>query len=289
MIDLHFHSEHSDGRLNVKEIADKLIESDIEYCSLADHDSVDGLKEMKKILENTSVNFITGVEMTALYNSNEIHILIYDFDIDKAIKILKERNEMVEKQRIEELETSIQLFKKEGFLVSDDLKPVPKKPTGLTIALDVYDKKNQDLLIKKHSHFLTKEEFYNFYQAKGGVCYVPKSGVDANWVIKKFTPLTENIILAHPFVSSSLTIKPLKEEDIVKLINMGIMGIEVYYDRNSIEQIQFLEKFVAKNNLFYTGGSDSHFTAKSIPIGYYTNKDKIPGFKIRNISYAIKK
>lgn len=145
MIDLHFHSEHSDGKLSVKEIADRLIKSDIKYCSLADHDTVDGLKELKKELENTSINFIAGVEMTALYNGNEIHILVYDFDIDKAAEILKERNELVEKQRINELQTAVQLFKKENFFVSDNLKPVSKQPTGLTIALDVYNKKeNQD-------------------------------------------------------------------------------------------------------------------------------------------------
>jgi predicted metal-dependent phosphoesterase TrpH len=288
MIDLHFHSKYSDGKLSVTEIANKLIRSNIKYCALADHDSVNGLKKMKKELDNTSVNFITGVEMTALYGDKEIHILIYDFDIDKAINILEERNEIVEKQRTKELETAIKLFKKEGFKVSNNLKPAPKQPTGLTIALDVYNKKeNRNSLIKKHGHLLNEEEFYNFYQAKGGPCHTPKSGVDANWVIKKFAPLTKNIILAHPFVPVSFTIKPLKKEDIIKLINMGITGIEVYHDKNSVEKIQFLEKFVAKNNLFYTGGSDSHFEAGNTRIGYYTNKDKIPSFKLHNINYAI--
>ena len=107
-------------------------------------------------------------------------------------------------------------------------------------------------------------------------------------MINKFTPLTNNIILAHPFVPVSFTIKPLKEKDIIKLINMGITGIEIYHDINSVEKIQFLEKLVAKNNLFYTGGSDSHFKAKDIRLGYYSNKDKIPCFKLYNINYAIK-
>jgi len=290
MIDLHFHSEYSDGKLNVKEITNSLIAVGVKYCSLTDHDTIDGLKEMKTILEKTDVNFITGVEMTALYNNNEIHVLIYDFDIDKAINILKERNELVEKQRIKELKTAIQLFEREGFLVNNNLKPVPKEPTGLTIALDIYNKKeNKDLLIKKYGHILNEEEFYNFYQAKGSPCYVSKSGVSVEWIIKKFTSLTKNIILAHPFVPVSFTIKPLEEENIVELINIGITGIEVYHDRNTVEQIEFLEKFVAKNNLFYTGGSDSHFKENDASIGYYDDKNKVPSFRLYDINYKIKK
>jgi 3',5'-nucleoside bisphosphate phosphatase len=290
MIDLHFHSQYSDGKLNIKEIADNLVESGIKYCSLTDHDTVDGLKKMGKVLENTNINFIPGVEMTALYNNNEIHVLFYDFDIDKAINIFKKRNELVKKQRIKELKTAVRLFKKQGFLVSKSLRPVAKKPTGLTVALDVYNKKeNKDLLIKKHGHILNEEEFYNSYQSNGSPCCVPKSGVSIEWIIKQFTPLTKNIILAHPFVPVSFTIKALKKEDIVELLNIGITGIEVYHDRNTTEQIKFLEKFVAKNNLLYTGGSDSHFKEKNTPVGYYNNKRKVPSFRLCGVSYKIKK
>jgi 3',5'-nucleoside bisphosphate phosphatase len=291
MIDPHFHSTYSDGQLAVSEIADQLIKSNIQYCALTDHNTVDGLKEMKNALAQTSVNFISGVEMTALYNDHEIHTLVYDFDIDQAVDILKERNEIVNKLKIEELRAATQLFKKEGFAVSDNLEPIGRCPAGLIIALDVYNnKENQELMIKKHGHLLTREEFFYTYQEVNCPCRAPLAGVSMEWIIEKFKPLTKNIMIAHPFVATSVTIKPLIEENIIELVAMGVTGVEVYHNQTSVEKIKFFEKFVADNDLFYSGGSDSHFKEnKNTLLGYYNDQDLIPGFKLNDLSFSINK
>ncbi|SRR3989339_938221 len=159
MIDLHFHSSCSeDATLSPKEWAERVAKSNLSFCSLTDHDSVSGLELISKKLASTGVKFINGVELSAIYKNQEIHILAYDFDSNKAEKIITERNELVQKQKQTELSQAIYLFKKEGFNVGDKLKSDDKKPVGLIVALDVYyNSDNQKKLIKKHGHLLNHD------------------------------------------------------------------------------------------------------------------------------------
>lgn len=122
-IDLHFHSTYSDGKLSVPELATIIKEKKLEYCALADHDTVNGVRELMKCLDGSGIKVIPAVELTARYNNNEVHILAYDFDIDEAAKVLLERNEIVSRKKIEEMETTTKLFLKAGFEVTRGLVP----------------------------------------------------------------------------------------------------------------------------------------------------------------------
>jgi hypothetical protein len=283
MIDLHLHSSYSDGKLSVEELVEEIIVSKVSYCSLTDHDSIDGLEEIKALTERNLINFINGVEFSVLYNQQEIHVLVYDFNIEEIASLLKERNRIVESKRIEELRTTIDLFKKEGFKISNDLKLKEKKTVGLLVALDVYgNKENHDLMIKQCGYLPNEEEFYVKYQAYGCPCYVTKSGIDLDWLLEKLKNIKCDKILAHPFVSVSFLVKPLEIKDVDYLIDRGLSGVEVYHDRNTDKQIDILKKYVAEKKLLFTGGSDFHGNVGDMAIGFY-NKDKnIPEFKLTN-------
>ena len=58
MIDLHLHSNNSDGKLSIQELAEQVVTSKINYCSLTDHDSINGLEEMKDLIDKQSIDFI---------------------------------------------------------------------------------------------------------------------------------------------------------------------------------------------------------------------------------------
>jgi len=286
MIDLHFHSTCSDGRMTPRQWSEQIINNKIKYCALTDHDSVDGILEMKEFLKDTEINFINGVELTALYKKQEIHVLIYDFDLLFMKKLLKERYRLVEEQRVQELKKTIELFKKEGFNIDNNLKLNPKKPVGLIVALHIYSQEsNQKFLIEKHGHLLDEKEFFDLYQSSKAPCYVPRSGVNIDWILERLSGVVDNIILAHPFVPVSFLVKPLTKKDINDLIQKGITGIEVYHSLTSFQDIEYLEKFVHNNNLFYTGGSDSHGKEKDVKNGYYNDEDRIPSFKLKNIEF----
>lgn len=286
MIDLHLHSNKSDGKLSVKELAEKIVTSKIDYCSLTDHDTIDGLLETKKIMDAHSIGFINGVEFSVLYERQEIHLLIYDFDIKQMAVVLDERNRIVGRMRSEELAAAVDLFRKEGLIVSDNLTLIEKKPVGLLVALDIYNnEKNQELLLRKYGHLLNEKEFYDYYQAPGQHCYVPKSGVDLDWLTEKLRDIRCDKILAHPFVPISFLVKPLTLEKIDDLISKGVNGIEVYHAKSTNEQTDFLKKYVAEKKLLFTGGSNYHGKTDDTIIGFYADGHEIPAFKLTNFHF----
>lgn len=284
MFDLHFHSTYSDGKLTVLELAALIREKKFTHCALTDHNSVDGIRKLENCLDGLSTKIIYGTELTAKYHTNEVHLLAYDLDLERAAIILKERNVLVRKLKRAEMALAVELFRGEGFVVTDDLEPNEKQPVGLTIALDVYTNHiNQELFLKRHGkEFFSTEEFYAEYQAPGKSCAVERSGVTIEWLVEKFKGVAKDLILAHPFVSVSIVTKPLDDMQIRDVLDAGITGVEVYHDHTSPAQIAMLNRLVEERSLCYTGGSDSHGKERDTPLGCYGTDMNIPDFRLTN-------
>ena len=58
MIDLHIHSLYSDGTSTTSELVRMAMEKNMKMISLTDHDTVDGLLEMKKLCDENNIKFI---------------------------------------------------------------------------------------------------------------------------------------------------------------------------------------------------------------------------------------
>ncbi len=281
--DLHFHSTYSDGKLSVLELAEIIKEKKLEFCALADHNTVAGVYELISSLSNFSVKVIPATEITAKYNENEIHILAYDFDIDLAAEILRERAEILRQEKIEEMATAIKLSRLAGLEVNDNLEPLEKQPVSLTVALAICASNvNQDKFLREFGENLVPEDIYYIYQAPGKSCAVKRSGVSVEWVIQKFKGVASDLIIAHPYVSVSVVTKPLNEAEIDNLLELGLTGIEVYHNKTSSEQIEFLKSKVLGKSIHYSGGSDFHGRIYDTPIGQYDLQTPVPNFELLN-------
>lgn len=282
-IDLHFHSTYSDGKMSVEELALRIKERELKYCALTDHDTVAGVTNLKNYLNDSGITVIPGVELTALFGENEIHILAYDFDVTEIEKILEERNDLVKKQKIEELRRASDLFILNGLQISDNLSPSEKKPVGYTLAMDICSKQfNQDIFLERHGKILSPDDIYFEYQAPGKSCAVARSGVSVEWLLNKLENKVSDFIIAHPFLQVSVVTKPLSESDILSLLKIGISGLEIYHDKTADDKIQWLKKISADKNLNYTGGSDFHNRQNDLNLGFYGENLEIPNFKLSN-------
>lgn len=281
--DFHFHSTYSDGKLSIPELAEIIRTKKLNFCSLTDHNTIDGIRELEACLNGSGIKVIPGVELTTKYNEDEVHILALDFNVDVVAGILKERNELVRSQKIKEMEKSIELSRKEGFEITDDLVPLEKQPVTLTTAIDICAHQfNQDLFLKRHGKLLIPEDFFFEYQASGKSCAVERSGVSAEWVVKKFTGVAQDLIIAHPFVRVSVVTKPLDEVSMKDLLRIGMTGIEMYHSKTSDEQIALIKKIIQEKGCHYSGGSDFHGRDKDPLIGEYGSDRILPDFYLAN-------
>ena len=77
-IDLHAHTNYSDGELSPDELIKLAINNNISTLAITDHDTIDGLKNITYRSKN--INVINGIELSAKVDVGTMHILGYDID-----------------------------------------------------------------------------------------------------------------------------------------------------------------------------------------------------------------
>ncbi len=83
-VDFHCHSTYSDGTVSPRELAEQLAADGVAFAALTDHNTVEGLPAFEQALARHEVGVVTGVEVTAWHEAQELHLLGYGFDPDHA-------------------------------------------------------------------------------------------------------------------------------------------------------------------------------------------------------------
>jgi len=74
-IDLHTHSNCSDGSLTPAELVARAAAAGIEVLALTDHDTVTGLDQAQRSAGEHGLHLVPGVEISAAWRSQAIHVL----------------------------------------------------------------------------------------------------------------------------------------------------------------------------------------------------------------------
>lgn len=83
-VDLHLHSDLSDGHLSPEQLVRSLSKARVQCAALTDHDSIDGLVRFRRAAEGHGIAVISGVELFAKFHDESIHLLAYGFAEDDA-------------------------------------------------------------------------------------------------------------------------------------------------------------------------------------------------------------
>ena len=106
-------------------------------------------------------------------------------------------------------------------------------------------------------------------------CKTGNTKFDGEAAIKTIKKAGGIAVWAHPLGGEGE--EHLSEEEFLPklktMIECGIQGLECYYSRYSIQEIEFLVKCAKENNLFISGGSDWHGTNKTVPLGRLNAED----------------
>lgn len=84
LIDLHTHSTLSDGTLTPAALVDLAGQRGVAVLALTDHDTTAGLAEAHAACRQRGIGFVPGVEITAGWRGQEIHVVGLGVDADAA-------------------------------------------------------------------------------------------------------------------------------------------------------------------------------------------------------------
>lgn len=260
-IDLHMHSNLSDGVLTPKEIIDTAKENGVDTICIADHDTIEAYtKELIEYAKENGINLIKGVEISTK-DKVGVHVLGYNIDINN--EELKDTLYKLRNSRHIYLHDVSKALNKIGYKVNIEELDKVDAVTKAHIAEDVVSNiENKELLLKTFNHIPNKGEFIETIMNEGCPAYVLKNTVTPKVAAEVIRKAGGKAVLAHPVgfkYEDDLEIK-----DVQKIVDdMNPDGIEAYYhyvDRNDnrVDEVEKWKEFAKKNNKFVTIGSDFH-------------------------------
>ena len=252
-IDLHVHSNNSDGTFTPKQLLEFADKNNVGMLSITDHDSISGLAEFKCNIPYGMLG-VKGIEFSSfIIDNNEkikIHILGYCFDENNYL-FQSLVNEMTEKR----IDKHLKLLKE----VKEKLKMIPEEEIE-KLNIDKYcwfDREVISCLEKaKYSKGII-DEVRNYYKINR-FSYGEDYDLDVKRVIDAIHSSGGYVVFAHPMAYKFSNDKDKVLRILSKLIHMGIDGVEIYQsDCLSVDTL-WLDKIVNKNNLLSSVGSDFH-------------------------------
>ena len=292
IIDLHIHTNISDGALTPKEIIDEAVKNNVHTIAIADHDTIDAYtQELYDYAKEKNINLITAVEISTKINKAGIHVLGYNFD-KKNKKLLKKLS-LLRNARHDYLFNVTKKLNKLGYKVNIDELDKIEAVTKAHISLDVIsNKENEKLLISNFGHIPSKGEFIETIMNENCPGYVKKESITPTEAAELIREANGKVILAHPVAYTYED--NLTDEEIISIIkDMKADGIEsnyIYIDRNNnkINDIEKWNKYAKKLNITTTIGSDFHNFDNIHPIVGLLNEDiNLSLNDINNILYNI--
>ncbi|MCI9063893.1 MAG: PHP domain-containing protein [Clostridia bacterium] len=266
MIDLHIHTNYSDGTDSLKELLQKAEIKKLEVISITDHDTIDSYYELEKNKELRDIyngEIIIGAELKTFYKDVTIEVLAYGADY-KKLRINKVDQEKTQKEFMTQFK---EILDKQGFKYNPenlyiDKNDPTKQYASWVVATEILKHPENDDLIRKLGEF-TPESFFRIHQCnKNSIFYINenKYSIDLNETISRIHEAGGLAFLAHgyiyPFGNNDEII-----EEILKTTEID--GIEVEYPSFSDEQRIKAKALAKKYNKFVSGGTDYH--AKNKP------------------------
>lgn len=257
-VDLHMHSNISDGSDSPEELLAKVKEAGIEMFALTDHDDVRGCIRVLNALKDGDPRFITGIEFSCVDEEGKYHILGYGYDINAAP--INDTVSRVHEYRMSKARARVDAVRNDyGF-------DIPEEEIDGFLSLPNPGKPHLANLLIKHGYAQSREQAFRDILDKipFKAQYIrPEEAIDA---ILKSGGIP---VLAHPVYGSGdqLILGEEMEERLKRLIGFGLKGVEAFYSGFTFKMTDQMLSLADRFGLYVTAGSDYHGTNKMIPLG----------------------
>lgn len=254
IIDLHMHSNASDGSDSIPELLDKIKRMDITTFALTDHDTMKGALEMEKLVP-PGIRFVRGIELSCISETAKCHILGYAYDpCNTELQMLVEELHAIRKNKTQN--RFRYLTDEFGFEFTEEekreieTKESPGKPDF------------KELIEKKLKEANPGGKAVNIYETF--FKHLPDGRIDAIRAIKAVKAAGGVAVWAHPLGGTGekrLTEKAFGAQ-LDLLCSVGLDGLECHYSEYTKEEVATLCHAADEKRLKISGGSDYHGTKK---------------------------
>jgi hypothetical protein len=247
VIDLHAHSNCSDGSDTPAELMTLAARVGLSAVALTDHDTVEGLAEAAVAARALGVRLVQGCEISCEVPQGTMHLLVYF--LDDGPGPLQDRLGALQYGRCTRNEQIVGLLRNGGLDIT--LEEILAEAGGGSVGRPHF----AAVMVRK-GYVSSIQEAFDVWLAKGRPAYLGRDRLTPEESIALAHASGAVAVLAHP---RYLELEPAALEKFVgELADLGLDGIESDYGRFSPEERAVYRDLATNLGLCPTGGSDYH-------------------------------
>lgn len=241
-VDLHLHSDASDGTLPPAEVVRRAAAVGLAGIALTDHDTVDGLEEAAAEAARLGLRFLPASELSANEPGRSVHLLAFGFDpTDRELQEFLSTYGDDRRRRAREIVNRLR-----GLGVSLPYRRVEEEagraaPTRAHVARALVGA----------GLATSQREVFRRWLSRGGPAFVEKRPTPPAGPIERVHRAGGVVLLAHPGRAQRIS-------DLRRWVADGLDGVEVVHPNNPPDVRNRMAGFVSERGLLRSGGSDWH-------------------------------
>lgn len=251
-IDLHTHSNRSDGTDSPTELIENAKAAGLDVVALTDHDCTDGWREASKAAKRVGIELVKGIEISCLLDGKSIHLLGYEFDPNNR-PLVAELTRVID-GRNSRLPATLERLR--GLGIEIEVEDV-RRWSGNAAAMG--RPHVADALIEL-GVVVNRDEAFDRFLMPGKPAYVDRYAADLFETIGLLNAAGGVAVIAHPWSRGSH--KVLTTSMFSKLREAGLSGIEIDHNDHDQEDRALLRQIARELDFVQTGSSDYHGTGK---------------------------
>ena len=245
MIDLHLHTTASDGRCSPSELVWRVHTAGVTTFAITDHDTVSGSIEARPEAERLGLALVPGIEVTAVWEGRDVHVLGYWIDATHAPLLA-----FLEEQRARR----VSRVKAMGAALGEAGAPIDLEPLlahAASRAGAAVGRPGVAEALVAAGHASSVQDAFERLLGEGCQAYVTRGGLPPDDVFAIIHAAGGIASLAHPGVTR-------RDDMIATWADAGLDAIEAYHsDHSDAEQTLYLER-ARQLDVAVSGGSDFH-------------------------------
>lgn len=261
LIDLHIHTQYSDGVYNVPELLKIAEQRGVEVLSFTDHDVLYANYEVESLKKGGFTGkYVNGCEIAVSFAGKKYEVLAYDFDLEELSKfdvLSWEYQCSLEHERLSKL---IEVGKNLGFKITPNLNFDIKYRTAHKCFFADLVKYPENMLLYKKYQITNADNLYRDHMIRPRSlfhCYdIAEETPTIELVCDKIHKAGGIAIFAHPFtVYGEYNAKKLVKD----LHKLNILdGFECLHKKFTAEESVWTYAYCSQFGLVATGGTDFH-------------------------------
>ena len=260
IVDLHVHSNKSDGSFTPSELVDYALAKGLSAFALTDHDTTDGIDEALAAASGKPVEVIPGIEFSTEYEGKDIHIVgLY---IDYKSEVFSRQIQAFVDSRTERNRKMCANLQNAGIDISYE-KLLAAFPDA------VITRAHYAKYLLDHGAVNSMPEAFDKYLGDHTRYFVPREKVTPMQAVKLILDAGGIPVLAHP------TLYHMSDKRLglllYRLKGAGLAAMECIYSTYTPSEERQMKQLADKYGLLPSGGSDFHGTTKpklDLAVGY---------------------